>query len=150
MLKAKNPLYYHSLLILLLPFHYLAPTQTNAERFLKVHSAWEVLSNSTSRLIYDKKLQNSKREDLLASEVAQNLSLHDMTVEDAGEILGLFYQRDYFSVDSLELQKMGYMLLRDESSVSIRNADTLPGSVILLPCGSCSLKARLVLSMDDS
>ncbi|KAL5055701.1 hypothetical protein RYX36_036383 [Vicia faba] len=71
-------------------------------------------------------------------------------IEDAGEILGLFYQRDYFSVDLLELQKMGYMLLRDESSVSIRNADTLPGSVILLPCGWCSLKARLVLSMDDS
>ncbi|MCH92113.1 DnaJ heat shock amino-terminal domain-like protein [Trifolium medium] len=128
--------------------------QTSTERFLKVHKAWEVLSDSNARLFYDKELQCSRREDLSASEVAEDLRLHDMmTAEDVGEeALELFYQcrcGDYFSVDSLELQKMGYTLLRDESSVSIRNADTLPGSVIL-PCGSCSLKALLVLSMDDS
>ncbi|XP_058730222.1 uncharacterized protein LOC131602199 [Vicia villosa] len=126
--------------------------QTSAERFLTVHKAWEILSNSISRLLYDKKLQSSRREDLLASEVAEELSLHDMTAEDTGEALELFYQcrcGDYFSVDSLELQKMGYFLLRDGSSVSICNADALPGSVIL-PCGSCSLKARLVLGINDS
>lgn len=128
--------------------------QTTSERFLKVHKAWEILSNSTSRLIYDKELKSSRREDFLASEVAEELRLQDMTVEDAGETLELFYQcrcGDYFSVDSLELQKMGYSLLRDGNSVSISIliVDTSPGSVIL-PCGSCSLKARLVLSMDNN
>ncbi|XP_058733613.1 uncharacterized protein LOC131605252 [Vicia villosa] len=99
--------------------------------------AWEILGDSTARLS-----QSSRQEDLSASEVA----------EDAGETLELFYQcrcGDYFSVDLSKLQKMGYSLLRDGSNVSVRNADALPGSVIL-PCESCSLKARLVLSIDDS
>ncbi|CAL5212593.1 unnamed protein product [Lathyrus oleraceus] len=128
--------------------------RTSAERFLKVHKAWETLSYSKSRLFYDKALQSSRREDLLSSEVTEDLSLRDMTAEDAGKTLELtmFYQcrcGDYFSVDSLELQKMGYTLLRDGSSLSIRNVDTLPGSVVL-PCGTCLMKARLVLSKDDS
>ena len=130
--------------------------QAISEKFLKVHKAWEILSDATSRLIYDKELKNSRREDFLASEVAEDLRLQDMTVEDAGEseTLEWFYQcrcGDYFSVDSLELQKIGYSLVRDENSISIfiLNVDTLPGSVIL-PCGSCSLKVRLVLSMDNS
>ncbi|CAI8616766.1 unnamed protein product [Vicia faba] len=103
-------------------------------------------------MILDKKeIAETRYEVLNVKEDANYQEIR--AIEDAGEILELFYQRrccDYFSVDSLELQKIGYMLLRDESSVSIRNADTLPGSVILLPCGWCSLKARLVLSMDDS
>lgn len=122
--------------------------QTSTERFLRVQKAWEVLNDSSSRVFYDKQLQSSRR-DALAAEVAEDLSLHDMEAEDADEALELFYQcrcGDYFSVDSLELQKMGYSLLRDGSSISILNRDTLPGSVIL-PCGSCSLKARLILSM---
>lgn len=125
--------------------------QTTSERFLKVQKAWEILSNSSSRLLYDKELQRSRR-DALAAEVAEDLSFHDMTVEDADEALELFYQcrcGDYFSVDSLELLKMGYSLLRNGNSISILNGDTLPGSVIL-PCGSCSLKARLILSMDNN
>jgi diphthamide biosynthesis protein 4 len=127
---------------------------TTSERFLKVHKAWEILSDSSSRLFYDKELKSSRREDFLASEVAEDLSLQDMTAEDAGETLELFYQcrcGDYYAVDSLELQKIGYSLSRDGNniSISILNVDTLPGSVIL-PCGSCSLKARLVLSMDNS
>jgi diphthamide biosynthesis protein 4 len=43
-----------------------------------------------------------------------------MTAEDADEALELFYQcrcGDYFSVDLLELLKMGYSLLRDGSSI---------------------------------
>lgn len=126
--------------------------QTTSERFLKVQKAWEILSNSSSRLFYDKELQSSRRDDVLAAEVAEDLSLQDMIAEDADEALELFYQcrcGDYFSVDSLELQEMGYSLLRDGSRISILNVDTLPGSVIL-PCGSCSLKARLVLSMNDN
>ncbi|KAJ1394732.1 Zinc finger, DPH-type [Sesbania bispinosa] len=125
--------------------------QTTGERFLKVQKAWEILSNSSSRSFYDNELQNSRRDDL-AAEVAEDLSLQDMIAEDAGEALELFYQcrcGDYYSIDSLELQKMGHSLLREGSRISILNVDTLPGSVIL-PCGSCSLKARLVLSVDDN
>ncbi|KAG4385661.1 hypothetical protein GLYMA_12G141301v4 [Glycine max] len=47
----------------------------------------------------------------------------------------------------LELKKMAYSLLRVGSGISVLYADTLPGSVIL-PCGSCSLKARLLINMD--
>ncbi|CAI8595864.1 unnamed protein product [Vicia faba] len=135
---------------LLKTFNTSGSNQTSTERFLRVQKAWEILSDSSSRLFYDKQLQSSRR-DVLAAEVAEDLSLHDMEAEDADEALELFYQcrcGDYFSVDSLELLKMGYSLLRDGSDISILNSDTLPGSVIL-PCGSCSLKARLVLSVDN-
>ncbi|MED6158412.1 hypothetical protein PIB30_032614 [Stylosanthes scabra] len=124
--------------------------QTTGDRFLKVQKAWEVLGDSSSRLFYDNELRSSRR-DVSAVDVAEDLSLDDMMAEDDGEALELFYQcrcGDYFSIDSLELQKMGYFLLRDESRISILNDDSLPGSVIL-PCGSCSLKARLVINMDE-
>ncbi|XP_027356495.1 DPH4 homolog [Abrus precatorius] len=124
---------------------------TAGERFLKVQKAWEILGNSSSRLFYDNELQSSRR-DVSAAEVAEDLSLQDMIIENVGEALELFYQcrcGDYFSVDSLELLKMGYSVLSEESRISIVNVDTSPGSVIL-PCGSCSLKARLVINMDDN
>ncbi|KAL1339277.1 hypothetical protein AAHE18_U024100 [Arachis hypogaea] len=100
--------------------------QTSGDRFLKVQKAWK------------------------AVDVAEDLSLEDMMAEDDGEALELFYQcrcGDYFSIDSLELHKMGYSLLRDESRISILNNDSLLG-LLILPCGSCSLKARLVINMD--
>ncbi|KAK7264138.1 hypothetical protein RJT34_31742 [Clitoria ternatea] len=125
--------------------------QTDEGRFLKVQKAWEILSDSSSRLSYDNELRSS-RWDILAAEVAEELSLQDAIIKDDGEALELFYQcrcGDYFSVDSLELQKMRYSLLREGSRISLLNVDALPGSVIL-PCGSCSLKARLVISVDDS
>ncbi|CAL0327125.1 unnamed protein product [Lupinus luteus] len=125
--------------------------QRSGDRFLKVQKAWEILSNSSSRLSYDNELRNS-RQDILAAEVAEDLSLDDMAVEDDGEALELFYQcrcGDYFSVDSFELQQMGYSLLREGSTISALNVDALPGSVIL-PCGSCSLKARLVINVYDN
>lgn len=124
--------------------------QTPGDRFLRVHKAWEILSNSSSRSVYDNELRSS-RQDALAAEVAEDISLEDMTVEDAGEALELFYQcrcGDYFSIDSEELEKMGYSLLRDGSDISLDTVEALPGSVIL-PCGSCSLKARLLINMDD-
>ncbi|KAG4988247.1 hypothetical protein JHK85_031230 [Glycine max] len=111
--------------------------QTAEERFLKVQKAWEILSNSSSRSFYDNDLRSS-RQDVLAADVAEDLSLQDMMIEDDGEALELFYQcrcGDYFSVDSLELKNMGYSLLREGSGISIMNVDTSPGSVIL-PCGS--------------
>lgn len=126
--------------------------QTSSERFLKVQKAWEILSNSSSRSFYDNQLRSS-RKDVLAAEVAEDLTLQDMMVEDAEEAPELFYQcrcGDYFSIDSLELKKMGYNLLKEGSRISVLNVvDTLPGSVIL-PCGSCSLKARLLINVDES
>lgn len=136
---------------LLKTFDTTSSNQTTTDRFLKVQKAWEILSDSSSRLFYDKELQSSRR-DVMAAEVAEDLTLQDMSAEDADEVLELFYQcrcGDYFSLDSSELLKMGYSLLRDGRSISISNGDTLPGSVIL-PCGSCSLKARLVLNMDNN
>ncbi|RZB75773.1 hypothetical protein D0Y65_034325 [Glycine soja] len=57
-------------------------------------------SNQTTREIS----QNlSLRKDVLAADVAEDLSLQDMMIEDDGEALELFYQcrcGDYFSVDS--------------------------------------------------
>ncbi|KAK7258062.1 hypothetical protein RIF29_32472 [Crotalaria pallida] len=123
--------------------------QTTEDRFLKVQKAWETLSNSSSRLFYDNELRSSRRDILAADVVAEDVSLEDMIVEDDGDALELFYQcrcGDYFSVDSLELRNMGYSLLREGSRVSVTNVvDTLPGLVIL-PCGSCSLRARLVIN----
>jgi diphthamide biosynthesis protein 4 len=49
--------------------------QRTSERFLKVQKAWEILSDSSSRLLYDKELQRSRR-DALPAEVAEDLSLH--------------------------------------------------------------------------
>ncbi|RDX98425.1 hypothetical protein CR513_18656, partial [Mucuna pruriens] len=62
--------------------------QTAEERFLKVQKAWEILSNSSSRSFYDKELQ-ILRQDFLAVEVADDLSLQDMIIEDAGDALEL-------------------------------------------------------------
>ncbi|KAK7269210.1 hypothetical protein RIF29_21928 [Crotalaria pallida] len=126
--------------------------QTAQDRFLKVQKAWEVLGDSSSRLCYDNEMRRS-RLDILAADVAEDVSLEDMIVEDDGDALQLLYQcrcGDYFSVNSLELRKMGYSLFREGSSISVLNVDdTLPGSVIL-PCGSCSLRASLVINMDGN
>ncbi|XP_057442637.1 uncharacterized protein LOC130734301 [Lotus japonicus] len=124
------------------------------ERFLKVQKAWEILSNSSSRSSYDNELQSLRHDydDVLAADVAEDLNLQDMMAEDGGGALELFHQcrcGDYFSVDSLELRKMGYSLSSEGNRISVVNPDSSSGSVIL-PCGSCSLKARLVLSMDDN
>lgn len=115
--------------------------------FLKVQKAWEILSNSRSRALYDIELQASRRDTTIA---AEDVSLEDMMVEDTGEEVELFYQcrcGDYYSVDSLDLRKMGFPLLRDGRKMSLQGGDALPASVIL-PCGSCSLKVRLLFNSD--
>lgn len=116
------------------------------ERFFKVQRAWEILSNPRSRVLYDSELRASKQ-DVVA---AEDVSLEDMMVEDGEDLIELFYQcrcGDYFSVDSLELGKMGYPLLRNGSKVSIQTRDSLPASLVL-PCGSCSLKVRILINSD--
>ncbi|GMN35213.1 hypothetical protein TIFTF001_005145 [Ficus carica] len=119
----------------------------SGDRFFKVQKAWEVLSNSMSRALYDSELQASRQDDIVA---AEDVSLGDMMVEDGGDLVELFYQcrcGDYFSVDSSELGKMGYSLLRDGNNLSLQTGDGLPASVVL-PCGSCSLKVRLLIDLE--
>ncbi|XP_015865789.1 uncharacterized protein LOC107403420 isoform X1 [Ziziphus jujuba] len=115
--------------------------------FLKVQKAWEILSDSRSRALYDIELQASRQDSTIA---AEDVSLEDMIVEDTGEEVELFYHcrcGDYYSVDSLELGKMGFPLLRDGRKISLQRGDALPASVIL-PCGSCSLRVRLLINSD--
>lgn len=113
------------------------------DRFLEVQKAWEVLSNSRSRAIYDSELRAS-RQDTAA---AEDVNLEDMTVEDDGEVVELYYQcrcGDYFSVDSLELSKIGYTILKNDKMISVQTLNASPASVIL-SCGSCSLHLRLLI-----
>ncbi|XP_022996470.1 DPH4 homolog [Cucurbita maxima] len=118
------------------------------ERYLKVQKAWEVLSSSMSRAAYDRELQAAKGDAI----GAESIRLEDMAVEDKGEVVELFYQcrcGDYFFIDSGELDEMGYPLLRNGRKVSLRTLDVLPASVVL-PCGSCSLKVRLLIDSNSS
>ncbi|XVE55926.1 hypothetical protein DITRI_Ditri03aG0196400 [Diplodiscus trichospermus] len=118
----------------------------SGDRFLRVQKAWEILSDPKSRVVYDSELRDS-RQDVMTSE---DISVEDMMIEDDGGVMEIFYQcrcGDHFSVDSLELGKMGYTLLRDETEISIRTPDALPASVVL-PCGSCSLLVRLMINPD--
>ncbi|KAF5955645.1 hypothetical protein HYC85_008501 [Camellia sinensis] len=82
------------------------PNHESGNRFLEVQRAWEILSNSKSRVAYDSELQASWH-DFVA---AEDVGLEDLTVENTGEFLELFYQcrcGDYFSIDSSELEEMG-------------------------------------------
>ncbi|OAY54618.1 DPH4 homolog [Manihot esculenta] len=118
------------------------------DRFLKVQNAWEILGNARSRAVYDKELR-ALRKDTGVGVAAEDLSLEDMMIEDGGEVVELFYQcrcGDYFSVDSSELEKMGYTLLRDENKVSFETAATDALASVVLPCGSCSLQVRLLIN----
>ncbi|KAK3039750.1 hypothetical protein RJ639_027407 [Escallonia herrerae] len=73
---------------------------------------------------------------------AEDVTFEDLTVEDAGDVMEFLYQcqcSDYYSIDSLELGEMGFVLSRDRSTISLHSRNALPASVVLL-CGSCSLK----------
>ncbi|KAJ0867256.1 putative DPH-type metal-binding domain-containing protein [Helianthus annuus] len=62
-----------------------------------------------------------------------------------------FYQcrcGDYFSLDSSELGEMGFELLMKGDKVSLQTHNTADMASIVLPCGSCSLKIRLMISKD--
>lgn len=116
------------------------------ERFLRVQKAWEILSDPKSRTAYDNELRDL-RQDVVASE---DIGLDDMIIEDAGEVMELYYQcrcGDNFLVDSLELNQMGYTLMRDGTGIFLRTPDALPASIVL-PCGSCSLLVRLMINPD--
>ena len=128
----------------------------SGDRFLKIQEAWETLSDWRSRAVYDSELRAARQEDTGTAE--DDVRLEDMTInededEDEGKVLELFYQcrcGDYFSVDSSELGEMGYAVSREGSKISLQATPhtTLPSSssVVILPCGSCSLKLRLFIN----
>ncbi|KAH9622706.1 hypothetical protein KSS87_014847, partial [Heliosperma pusillum] len=117
------------------------------DKFGKVQKAWETLGDSRSRALYDHKLRSLRCDMLVADDVA----LEDMLVEDTEEVLEIYYQcrcGDYFVISWSELEEMGYDLGKHENGVCVRNPEAVPGSVIL-SCGSCSLKIRLLVNLDN-
>ncbi|KAK3026672.1 hypothetical protein RJ639_040699 [Escallonia herrerae] len=109
--------------------------------FLEIHRAWELLGNIQSRGVYDTKLQ-ALIQDAIG---AEDVTFEDLTIKDAGDVVEFLYQNrcsDYYSIDSLELSEMRFVLSRDRSTISLQSQNALPASVVL-PCGSCSLKIRL-------
>ncbi|XP_077213367.1 uncharacterized protein LOC143848335 [Tasmannia lanceolata] len=127
-------------------FDAFEPCHELQERFLMVQKAWEILGDINSRAVYDMELKASRQD----SEIADDVKFEEMTVEDCGEILELCYQcrcGDYFSVNSTELGEMGFSL-EGHGRRELRTINAAPTSVVL-PCGSCSLKIRLILYTDS-
>lgn len=110
------------------------PSGDQQDAFLRVREAWEVLSDPKSRESYDNLLQASRNEvDVVDGEI----SLEEMTVRADSDAHELLYQcrcGDFFSITSVELEEL----------VSSVKAAGRQASVVL-PCGSCSLKIRVIL-----
>ncbi|KAL6656143.1 hypothetical protein ACP70R_006969 [Stipagrostis hirtigluma subsp. patula] len=113
------------------------------QEFLSVQKAWEILRHPESRADYDKQLQSSRQNiEIIASEI----EVWDMIVESTAGTVELLYPcrcGDYFSITSCELGEMG-ILVTEDREVESQASDSLPVSVVL-GCGSCSLKTRLVI-----
>lgn len=124
------------------------PEQESRNRFLELQRAWEILSDPTSRALYDNELRTLRQDAVTAEDV----SLEDLSIEDAEDCLELSYPcrcGDFFSVNCSELEEMGCRLSRNGGKISVQT----PGSVgvsVILPCGSCSLKVRLLLDANTS
>ncbi|MFS7911268.1 putative DnaJ domain, DPH-type metal-binding domain, DPH-type metal-binding domain superfamily [Helianthus anomalus] len=122
---------------------------TNSEsKFLEIQTAWEILGNVKSRALYDTELRMSRQDD---DAVADEIVVDDLMVETGGDVVELFYQcrcGDYFSLDSSELGEMGFELSMNGDKVSLQAHNTADMASIVLPCGSCSLKIRLMISKD--
>lgn len=117
------------------------------DKFLKIQKAWEVLSDKKLRAVYDSELRSSRND----TGVAEEVDLEDMMIEDRGEVLELYYQcrcGDYFSVDCLELEKMGHRLLKQENMIFFETEEASPSSSVILPCGTCSILIRLLIDTD--
>ena len=118
--------------------------------FIELQRAWRVLCDPGLRALYDQELRTLRQEALAAEDVR----LGDMAVvedeeEEDGDSFELSYQcrcGDFFSIMSCELDEMGYRIQRVGGEVSLHSpsSSSLPASIVL-PCGSCSLKLRLVI-----
>lgn len=120
-------------------------TQPIGDSFLKIQKAWEVLSDAKSRRLYNNELQAS-RQEMTASE---DIHLDDMMIDDDEEVNYIYYPcrcGDSFSVDSNELEEKGYPLIRN--GVETRLKLPAGSTTFIIPCGSCSLKIRLLLDSD--
>ncbi|KAF2916548.1 hypothetical protein DAI22_09g127600 [Oryza sativa Japonica Group] len=122
----------------------LNPLVSSSERneFLSVQKAWEILRYPKSRAEYDKQLQSSRQNlEIVATEI----EIDDMIVESTADSVELLYPcrcGDYFSITSRELGQIG-ISVREDGEMELHTSDSVPSSVVL-GCGSCSLKARLV------
>ncbi|XP_062199325.1 uncharacterized protein LOC133901828 [Phragmites australis] len=120
-----------------------APSNEQQE-FLSVQKAWEILRQPESRADYDKQLQSSRQNiEIIASEI----EVGDMTVESTADTVELLYScrcGDYFSITSCELGEMG-ILVSEDGEVEPQASDFVSAYVIL-GCGSCSLKTRLIIN----
>ncbi|KAM0873026.1 hypothetical protein ACQ4PT_038345 [Festuca glaucescens] len=112
--------------------------------FFGVQEAWEILRHPKSRAEYDKQLRSSRQSIEI---IASDIEIDDMTVEsyvDGVELLYACRCGDYFSITSCELSEMG-ILVSEDGEVELQAPDSVLTSVVL-GCGSCSLKARLVIN----
>lgn len=119
-------------------------SETSNRQFLEVQGAWKVLGDPTSRALYDNDLRKSRQDDAVTADV---VSLEDMIIEDDGTSFVLCNHcrcGDLFSIDSSELAEMGYPFSRNGSEISFQAPSSSPASIVL-PCGSCSLKFRLII-----
>lgn len=99
-------------------------------------------------MVYDNDLRSTRQD---GTTTADEISVEDMSVEVAGEVMEFFYQcrcGDYFSVDGSELETMGFALVRDGDVVRVRRLGAFVASSVVLPCGSCSLKTRVWVDSD--
>ncbi|TVT96669.1 hypothetical protein EJB05_58112, partial [Eragrostis curvula] len=114
------------------------------QEFLSVQKAWEILRHPNSRAEYDKQLQSSRQNiEIISSEI----EVGDMIVENTGDIVELLYPcrcGDYFTITSRELGEMGVLITHD-GDVELQSSDSVSASIVL-GCGSCSLKTRLVIN----
>lgn len=120
----------------------LSGSHNNEQQFLIVQKAWEVLSNAQSKSQYDKELAASRRKiDVIGNEI----ELDDMNLEiNSDSVYELVYPcrcGDYFGISSVELNEMG-VLLSENGEVQINGCNFVP-VLVILQCGSCSLKVRL-------
>ncbi|CAD6201577.1 unnamed protein product [Miscanthus lutarioriparius] len=106
--------------------------------------AWEILRHPASRADYDKKLQSSRQNiEIIASEI----EVGDMIIESTADTVELLYPcrcGDYFFITSCELSEMGIFVSGD-GEVELQASDSASASVVL-GCGSCSRKIRLVIN----
>ncbi|KAL8232176.1 hypothetical protein R6Q57_001954 [Mikania cordata] len=127
--------------------HKTSQTTDTESRFLEIQTAWEILGDVKSRALYDIQLRVARQDEAAADEI----KLEDLAVEAGGDMVELFYQcrcGDYFSLDSLELGEMGLQLLIEDDNIMLQARDCADMASILLSCGSCSLKIRLMINKD--
>jgi diphthamide biosynthesis protein 4 len=114
------------------------------QEFLSVQKAWETLRHPNSRAEYDKQLQSSRQNiEVIASEI----EVGDMIAESTADSVELLYPcrcGDYFAIASCELGEMG-ILITGDGEVGLQTSGSASASVVL-GCGSCSLKIRLVIN----